>query len=75
MQNAERSMINGRMIQHAIDRRRLLRMERQMASTPEPEPVRPAADPPPAPKHAAQGLRAEPQFLLRQESGAHGQLD
>jgi phosphate transport system ATP-binding protein len=50
MQSAERSIINGRLIQHAIDRRRLLRMERVMASTPEPAPVRPAADPLPAPK-------------------------
>ena len=50
MLNAERSMNNGRMIQHAINRRRLLRMERLRASTPEPGPVRAAADPPPAPK-------------------------
>ena len=50
MLNAERTMNNGRMIQHAINRRRLLRMERLMASTPESGQVRAAADPPPAPK-------------------------
>ena len=50
MLNAERSVNNGRMIQHAVNRRRLLRMERLMASTPESGQVRAAADPPPAPK-------------------------
>ncbi len=50
MLNAERSVNNGRMIQHAINRRRLLRMERQMASKPESGRVRAPADPPPAPK-------------------------
>jgi len=50
MLNLERSMNNGRMIQHAINRRRLLRMERLMASTPESGQIRAAADPPPAPK-------------------------
>ncbi len=50
MLNAERSLNNGRMIQHAINRRRLLKMERLMASTPESGRARAAADPPPAPK-------------------------
>jgi len=50
MLNAERSVNNGRMIQHAVNRRRLLRMERLMASTPESGQIRAAADPPPAPK-------------------------
>jgi len=49
MLNAERSINNARVIQHAINRRRLLRMERSMAATPESGPVRAAAEPPPAP--------------------------
>ncbi len=75
MLNAERSLNNGRMIQHAINRRRLLKMERLMASTPESGRARAAADPPPAPKQPPKVSVRNLNFYYGANQRARGQLD